>query len=109
MILEEIKKQCNDLKEYTNNLIFDYKKIVSSLTELYTLISSSNSDLANRINNLKNEYIDLLRTVSENYILCADELLKYVDKSNNNYKLLSREIEKNSKRFSDILLKINDF
>lgn len=109
MDLERIEKQAMNIKSYSEQLINQYRSIVSSLNRVYGIVVRQDSDMARILNGLIERYNDMIAIVSNTYISSADRILEYVDNSNRSLNELSINIANSVKIFNDMLASLELF
>lgn len=102
MDLYEIEKQANNIKKYSELLVDHYKSIVFNLTNMYNIISKTNSPLSGRLANLIGRYNEMIKIISDNYITSANQILNYVKDSNQNLTELTNNIANCVRIFNDM-------
>lgn len=106
MDLERIEKQAMNIKSYSEQLINQYKSIVSSLNRVYTIVVRQDPEMSRILNSLIERYNDMIAIVSNTYISSADRILEYVDNSNRNLNELAINIANSVKIFNDMIASI---
>lgn len=101
MDLYEIEKQANNIKKYSELLVEQYKSVVKNLNNIYNIVSKKDLFLGKKIFVLIDRYNEMIQVISENYMTSANQILNYIDASNQNLNELVYNVEKSIKIFTD--------
>lgn len=108
MDLLEIEKQAININKKSEALIEHYKKIIKSLSNLYNYFSAKGMPIAKEISDLIEKYNEIIDYVASNYIENSNQILAYVDNSNQNFDNLAKDIENSMQVLDDTLFSNGD-
>lgn len=93
MDLLEIEKQAISINKKSEALIEHYKKQVKSFSNLYNYFSLKGMPIAKDISDLIDKYSEIIDYLVHNYIENSNQILAYVDNSNQNFENLAKDVE----------------
>ncbi len=107
MDLEKTKINANDIKKYVDKLISYYQEVVANLSSIKNILATTSLEAAKRVNDLIGRYNDIIKEFKESYVGIADNIINYVNVSNQNLSDLETSVARSAKEFNDVL-GIND-
>lgn len=101
MDLFEIKKSANDLIENADFLAKQYERIVDELAKIYQIIRKTNSEEARKLKILIDKYNSMISIMNKECKEPANQILNYVDASNQNLKDFTENVKLTSEIFNE--------
>lgn len=101
MNLSEIEKQAININKGSESLIEYYKRIIKSLSNLYNIFTVKGIPMAKEISDLIEKYNETIDYLTQNYIENSNQILFYVENSNQNFDNLAKDVENSIKIFDD--------
>ncbi len=101
MDLNQIKTNAEDIKQDIETLTAKYESIIDSLTILYKVFLNKDETISNQINNLIKRYHSMIQDILDGYVTSANQIIKYVESSNQNIDELTTSLSNISKEFID--------
>lgn len=107
MELEKIEKQVSNIKKHLELVVNQYKSIINSLDNMYSIVIRTDALTAKKIKELINRYNLMLRDVADNYVNSTKKILEYVEQTRLNLEQLAQDIRKSAMVFGESLVNVD--
>lgn len=107
MDLDKIKLKANDIKNYADLLVAQDKAIVGHLTNIYNVVALKDALLAKRISDLIGRYKAMIESVAEEYTTSANQMVQYVNHTDQNLNDLESNLTYSVKMLNDVLSSVD--
>lgn len=103
MDLELVSSETAELKEQALLLVRQYDEIKSSLDKISNALKETDAPIKSKVDSLISEYSEKINKINDNFLSDSDEILKYVDNTNQNLKEFCQNIKITTKIFNEML------